>query len=55
MSRPATMMRPDVEFSSRNSRRSAVDFPEPDGPTTKTNSPLLMSNETSRNALTSPL
>ena len=29
-----------------------VDFPEPDGPTTKTNSPLSISTETSSRAVT---
>jgi hypothetical protein len=55
MSLPATMIRPAVGASSLSSRRSAVDFPDPEGPTMKTNSPLLTLRLTSRNATTSPL
>ena len=40
MSRPATRTLPSVATSSRSSSLSSVDFPEPEGPTRKTNSPL---------------
>ena len=46
-SRPPTMMRPLVGSSSFRSSRMIVDLPEPDAPTTKTNSPLSITNETS--------
>ena len=45
-SRPATKTDPDVAFSSRSARRSRVDLPEPDWPTTKTNSPRSTSRDT---------
>ncbi|EAP99815.1 hypothetical protein JNB_06589 [Janibacter sp. HTCC2649] len=38
-SRPATRTVPAVAFSSRRASRSIVDLPDPEGPTTKTNSP----------------
>src|ERR671913_91326 len=50
---PATQMRPPVGRSSLVSRRRKVDFPEPDWPTTKTNSPLPISTDTSSRAITS--
>ena len=43
MSLPATKMRPSVGDSSLLRRRRNVDFPDPDGPTRKTNSPFPMS------------
>src|SRR5580704_1111419 len=51
MSRPATQMRPSPGSSSRRSSRMNVVFPEPDGPTRKTNSPFSISIDTSRNAI----
>jgi hypothetical protein len=50
---PATQMRPLVGRSSLVSRRRKVDLPEPDWPTTNTNSPLPMSTDTSSRAITS--
>ena len=50
---PATQMRPLVGLSSLVSSRRKVDLPEPDWPTTKTNSPLPISTETSSRAITS--
>src|SRR6266498_1860661 len=50
---PATHMRPALGRSSLISRRMKVDLPEPDWPTTKTNSPLPISTETSSRAMTS--
>src|ERR1700730_11236383 len=50
MSLPATQIRPLSGDSSLVSRRRNVDFPDPDGPTRKTNSPLVMSTEQSRRA-----
>ena len=38
--------------SSLSSSRMIVDFPEPDAPTTNTNSPLSITNETSESAAT---
>ena len=55
MSLPATKMRPSRGLSSRLSRRRKVDFPEPDGPTRKTNSPFWISTDASRRATCSPL
>ena len=51
-SRPPTMMRPPVGSTSLSRRRISVDLPEPDAPTTNTNSPLSMTNETPSRALT---
>ena len=51
-SRPPTTTRPEVGSSSFRRRRIIVDLPEPDAPTTKTNSPLSIANETSFNATT---
>jgi hypothetical protein len=51
-SRPPTKMRPPVGSSSFRRRRIMVDLPEPDAPTTKTNSPLSMAKETSFRATT---
>jgi hypothetical protein len=50
---PATQMRPALGRSSLISRRMNVDLPDPDWPTTKTNSPLAISTETSSRAMTS--
>src|SRR5438067_2324920 len=44
-----------VGSSSFSRRRISVDLPDPDGPTTKTNSPLPISSETSARALTESL
>ncbi len=52
-SRPPTTILPLVASSSLSSRRTSVDFPEPEAPTTKTNSPLSMWKVTSRSAMTS--
>src|SRR6476469_7795972 len=49
---PATNTSPVDGSSSRSSRRSVVDLPEPDGPTTKTNSPFSISIETASRAIT---
>jgi hypothetical protein len=46
------MMRPSVGSISLRSRRIIVDFPDPEAPTTKTNSPLSITNETSSSAVT---
>ena len=43
-------MSPLVGTSSRSSSRRNVDFPEPDGPMRKTNSPLSMFTETRSSA-----
>ena len=51
-SRPPTRMRPEVGSSSFRSRRMIVDLPEPEAPTTKTNSPLSITNETPSSAVT---
>ncbi len=51
-SRPPTMMRPPVGSTSFSRRRMSVDLPEPDAPTTKTNSPLSMTKETPSSAVT---
>ncbi len=51
-SRPPTMIRPEVGSSSFRSSRTIVDFPEPDGPTRKTNSPFSITNEASSRATT---
>src|SRR5437762_89802 len=48
---PATKIWPLVGSSSLRSNRINVDFPEPDGPTTNTNSPLAISTEQSSSAL----
>ncbi len=55
MSFPATQIRPPSGSSSLLSRRMNVDFPEPDGPTRNTNSPLWMSADAWRRATTSLL
>ena len=52
-SRPPTMMRPVVGSSSFSSSRMIVDLPDPDGPTTNTNSPLSIVNEMWSSAVTS--
>ena len=46
------MMRPLVGSTSLSRSRMSVDFPEPDAPTTNTNSPLSMTKETPSRALT---
>ena len=51
-SRPPTRMRPDVGSSSLRRSRMIVDLPEPEAPTTKTNSPLSITNETPSSAVT---
>src|SRR3972149_1531793 len=51
-SRPPTTIRPDVGSISLSSRRTTVDLPEPDAPTTNTNSPLSIVNETALSATT---
>ena len=43
---------PDVTSSSPAIIRSSVDLPQPDGPTSTTNSPSPTSSETSRTAST---
>jgi hypothetical protein len=43
---------PAVGSISLRISRMIVDFPDPDAPTTKTNSPLSMTNETSLRAAT---
>src|SRR6476646_4616522 len=55
MSLPATKILPVVGSSCLFSSWIIVDFPEPDGPTRKTNSPLSMLALASRSATTSPL
>src|SRR6266508_3630502 len=52
-SRPPTRILPAVGSSSLRSRRISVDLPEPDAPTTKTNSPFSITKETSLSASTS--
>ena len=47
---PLTMTLPDVGVSSFSSSRRNVDFPEPDDPMRKTNSPLSISVDTSSRA-----
>src|ERR1019366_766299 len=55
ISLPASQMRPESGISSRRSRRMKVVFPEPDGPTRKTNSPLSISTVQSESATVDPL
>src|SRR3954467_10704230 len=52
-SRPPTMIRPCVGSISFSSRRISVDLPEPDAPTTNTNSPFSITKETASSAVTS--
>ncbi len=52
---PATKISPFVGSSSFSSSRISVDFPEPEGPTTNTNSPLPISRFTSPSATTESL
>src|SRR6266545_1653985 len=52
--RPSTLISPDVGSSRPARIRRAVVFPEPDGPTSTTNSPSPISNETSSSASTWP-
>jgi hypothetical protein len=49
---PATKMLPRVGSSSLRRRRMNVDFPDPEGPTMKTNSPFCTSTLTSSSATT---
>jgi hypothetical protein len=51
-SRPPTTIVPDVGSISFSINRMIVDFPEPEAPTTNTNSPLSITNETSVSAAT---
>jgi hypothetical protein len=51
-SRPPTRIRPAVGSSSFRRRRIIVDLPEPEAPTTKTNSPLSITKETPSSATT---
>ena len=55
MLRPASQICPLSGSSSRSSNRMNVVLPEPDDPTRKTNSPLSISTEMSRNATVDPL
>ena len=52
-SRPPTMIRPAVGSSSFRRSRMIVDLPEPDGPTTNTNSPFSITNDAPSTATTS--
>ena len=45
---------PEVTFSSPAIIRSSVDLPQPDGPTSTTNSPASTASETSSTARTAP-
>lgn len=47
---PRTCTVPVLARSSRRSRRRKVDFPEPEDPTRKTNSPFSISRDTSLSA-----
>ena len=51
-SRPPTTMRPREGSISFSSSRITVDFPEPDAPTTNTNSPFSIVKETPSSAVT---
>ena len=51
-SRPPTMILPRVGSSSFRRSRMTVDLPEPEAPTTKTNSPLSIVNDTPSSAVT---
>src|SRR5579862_9836526 len=55
MSRPATQIVPVSGSSSRRSSLRKVVLPDPDDPTGKTNSPLVMSRLTLLSAVTDPL
>jgi len=48
---PFTMIWPSVGFSAWKMSLRSVDFPAPDGPVTKRNSPLFALNVTSRRTL----
>ena len=54
-SRPPMMMPPSSMSSRPASIRSAVDLPEPDGPTRTRNSPSVTSNDSSSTARTGGL
>ena len=51
---PAIVTVPEVGRSSVPTMLSMVDLPEPEGPTTATNSPAVTSSDTPRRAPTSP-
>src|SRR5258706_25045 len=53
-SRPSIRIRPALAVSSPASKRSRVDFPQPDGPTRTRNSPSLMERLMSRSTRTVP-
>ena len=56
MSRPPSVMAPDVTESMVATQFSSVDLPEPDGPMMATNSPLRTDSDTSSSAVvTTPL
>jgi len=44
---PSSVMRPDVTGTSPAIRPRSVDLPQPEGPTIETNSPPLISTDTS--------
>src|ERR1700694_4766361 len=52
VSSPRNRRRPDVGWSRQPMRLRSVDLPEPDGPTTATNSPRWMARFTSCSAVT---
>ena len=54
MSSPSIVAEPAVCGCSRMTVRPSVDLPQPDSPTRPKTSPLLIENETSSTALTSP-
>ena len=51
-SRPPTMILPPVGSTSFSRSRMSVDLPDPDAPTTKTNSPFSITKETPSSAVT---
>ena len=51
-SRPPTTIRPEVGSKFRAAAGTIVDFPEPEGPTRKTNSPFSITNEAPSSATT---
>ena len=52
--RPPISISPEVMSSSPAIMRSSVDFPQPEGPTSTTNSPSAMSREMSLSTGTAP-
>ncbi len=52
---PSTSTRPEVGRSSPAISRSSVDLPQPERPSTATNSPVLIDRLTSRSAGTAPV